>query len=135
MAGSSYAPWPQTAIILDPSGTIRRFDASDSAGEPLEWEKVRKNAWVVRTGGGTVRATYELYANSVRNRTRYADDSHVFLLGVGPREVHDVLDTRLPGQAQRRRERDKQHNRPPHVSPSLTSSHRSLITITCAAAR
>ncbi|MFI4897939.1 MAG: M61 family metallopeptidase [Phycisphaerales bacterium JB059] len=67
--------------ILDPSGTIRRFEARDDAGAPLGWEKVRKNAWVVRTDGGTVRAKYELYANSIRDRTRYADDSHAFLSG------------------------------------------------------
>ncbi len=67
--------------ILDPSGTIRRFGATDAGGDPLDWEKIRKNAWVVRTDGGTVRATYELYANSIRDRTRYADDSHVFLSG------------------------------------------------------
>lgn len=67
--------------ILDQAGTVRRFDAVDDAGNTLEWEKARKNAWVVRSEGGTVRARYEIYANSISDRTRYADDTHAFLSG------------------------------------------------------
>ncbi len=72
---------PGKYAILDPAGTVRRFAAFDGAGTPLAWEKTRKNAWVVNANGGTVVARYEIYANSLGDRTRYADDSHAFLSG------------------------------------------------------
>ncbi len=70
---------PGRYSIIDPSGTVRRFEALGENGDPLEWKKTRKNAWSVRSDGGTVHARYEIYANSIRDRTRYANDSHVFI--------------------------------------------------------
>ncbi len=73
---------PGRYFIHDPSGTVRWFRATDGSGEPLGWEKVRKNHWRVTTGGaGEVRAEYELYANSINDRTRHVDETHAFLSG------------------------------------------------------
>lgn len=73
---------PGRYVVLDPAGTIRTVHAADGAGNPLDIEKVRKSSWIVRTGGASeVRVTYDLYANSLNDRTRHADDTHAFLSG------------------------------------------------------
>ena len=72
---------PGKYSILDQAGTVRRFEAADDTGRTLGWEKSRKNAWSIQSPGGTVRARYEIYANSIGDRTRYADDTHAFLSG------------------------------------------------------
>ncbi|MDX9912339.1 MAG: PDZ domain-containing protein [Phycisphaerales bacterium] len=73
---------PGRYVVLDPVGTLRTVHATNAQGEPLDIEKVRKSSWVVRTGGAReVRVTYDLYANSLADRTRHADDTHAFLSG------------------------------------------------------
>ncbi len=72
---------PGRYTVLDPAGTVREVRASDAAtGEGLPIEKVRKNAWSVRTQGAkSVRLDYRVYANSLADRTRHVDDTHAFL--------------------------------------------------------
>ncbi|MCC6909828.1 MAG: M61 family metallopeptidase [Phycisphaerales bacterium] len=72
---------PGRYAVLDPAGTVREVRASDAAtGEGLPVEKVRKNAWSVRTQGAkSVRLDYRVYANSLADRTRHVDDTHAFL--------------------------------------------------------
>ena len=68
--------------ILDPSGTVVALAAADDAGRALPVCKVDKATWRVETNGcAEVRATYSVYANSLRDRTRHADDTHAFLSG------------------------------------------------------
>lgn len=72
---------PGRYTVLDPASTVREVRASDAAtGEGLSVEKVRKNAWSVRTQGAkSVRLDYRVYANSLADRTRHVDDTHAFL--------------------------------------------------------
>ncbi len=73
---------PGRYAINDHSGTVRRFEATDADGSPLEWEKTRKNHWKVRLGDANeIHATCEIYANSIRDRTRHVDETHAFLSG------------------------------------------------------
>lgn len=66
--------------ILDPAGTIRWLRAFDGAGAEIPADKVTKATWRIDPGARTdVRVTYEMYANSIRDRTRHVDDSHAFL--------------------------------------------------------
>lgn len=68
--------------VLDVAGTVRRLEARDASGAVLPVEKFAKSSWRVATpGGGTVRIAYQIYANSIANRTRHVDDTHAFLSG------------------------------------------------------
>ena len=44
---------PGYYVILDYARNVGRFEARDSSGRPLPWEKSAKNAWRVRTGGAS----------------------------------------------------------------------------------
>lgn len=72
---------PGKYAILDPSGSVREVWAKDDAGEPLPIEKTAKASWRVRNVRGGATIGYRLYANSLGDRTRHADDSHAFLSG------------------------------------------------------
>ncbi len=73
---------PGKYAILDPAGTIVEVRAEGAQGEPVEIRKVDKATWRVEPdGGGPVRVHYTLYANSLGDRTRHADDTHAFLSG------------------------------------------------------
>lgn len=70
--------------ILDPAGTIRELRAvglaDASAPTPLDVAKPRTSHWRVSTAGqGTVRVEYTVWAASLDNRTRHADDTHAYL--------------------------------------------------------
>ncbi len=66
--------------ILDMAGTIRWLRAFDAAGAELPVAKTTKNQWRVDAAPGTpVTVRYELYANSIADRTRHIDDTHAFL--------------------------------------------------------
>ena len=66
--------------VLDQAGSIRTLEARSGAGDPLKVEKTDKSTWRVTTQGtDEVVADYVLYANSLADRTRHADSTHVFL--------------------------------------------------------
>jgi predicted metalloprotease with PDZ domain len=68
--------------VLDSSGGVRSFSASDSEGGALQWEKTNKASWkIITPAPGDVIIRYGVYANSISNRTRHVDDSHAFLSG------------------------------------------------------
>jgi predicted metalloprotease with PDZ domain len=68
--------------VLDPAGTVRDVRARSGDGAELPIEKRRKSVWRIETGGADeVTVSYRLYANSLNNRTRHADDTHAFLSG------------------------------------------------------
>ncbi|MEM1072154.1 MAG: PDZ domain-containing protein [Planctomycetota bacterium] len=69
--------------VLDFAATVREWSASDDAGRALDVEKVRKNVWRVtpRADSGRITLTYDIYAASLGDRTRHADDTHAFLSG------------------------------------------------------
>ncbi len=73
---------PGRYAINDHAGTVRRVRAEDGDRRALAIEKTAKSSWRVRTAGAkTVRVHYDLYANSLADRTRHADDTHAFLSG------------------------------------------------------
>lgn len=68
--------------VLDFAATVREYEAFDDAGAPLRVEKIRKNAWRIDSDGADeVTFRYSIFADALGNRTRHADDSHVFLSG------------------------------------------------------
>jgi predicted metalloprotease with PDZ domain len=70
---------PGLYLILDQAGTVRRV-AAESEGSPLPIEKVQKSSWRVTTEGKTsITVDYEVWAASLDNRTRHADDTHAFM--------------------------------------------------------
>lgn len=72
---------PGKYTILDPAGTVREVWASKSDGQRLEVRQTAKASWRIDNARGDVRVTYRLYANSLGDRTRHADDTHAFLSG------------------------------------------------------
>jgi predicted metalloprotease with PDZ domain len=73
---------PGKYLILDPSGTIVDLRAEDGAGGTLRVRKLDKSTWRVSPSPtGRVVVSYTIYANSLNDRTRHADDTHAFLSG------------------------------------------------------
>lgn len=71
---------PGLYLVLDQAGTVRSVRASGKDNAPLEINKIEKSSWrVVCSGEGPVTVEYELWAASLDNRTRHADDTHAFL--------------------------------------------------------
>ncbi len=73
---------PGKYLILDPAGTIVSITAHHADGQPLTIRKAAKSTWRIETDrAGDVVIAYSLYANSLGDRTRHADDTHAFLSG------------------------------------------------------
>lgn len=68
--------------VLDPAGTISWLRAETVDGEGLSVRKTDKSTWLIASGGAeNVVVRYEVYANSLADRTRHVDDTHAFLSG------------------------------------------------------
>lgn len=66
--------------VLDMAGTFRSVSARTGDGTALPCEKLDKSAWRIAAGGAEeVIVDAVIYANSLGDRTRHADDTHVFL--------------------------------------------------------
>ena len=66
--------------VLDPAGSVRTLSASDEGGGALPVSKVDKTTWRVQAAvPGDVTVRYEVYANSLADRTRHADSTHAFI--------------------------------------------------------
>ncbi len=66
--------------VLDMAGTFRSVTARAADGKPLACEKLDKATWRITTAGADeVIVDSVIYANSLGDRTRHADDTHVFL--------------------------------------------------------
>ena len=66
--------------ILNLANGVRQFKAVDGKGRALAVEKTDKASWrVAATPGETVTVSYELYANTLGERTRHIDDTHAYL--------------------------------------------------------
>jgi predicted metalloprotease with PDZ domain len=67
---------------LDPVGTLSGLEAENSEGEPLAIEQTDTSSWRIRRTGsaaGSVRVRYNIYANSLGDRTRHVDAEHAFV--------------------------------------------------------
>jgi predicted metalloprotease with PDZ domain len=73
---------PGKYTILDPASEVRILTATAPDGSNLQVRKPDKTTWTITTNANpelTVR--YDLYANSLNDRTRHVDDTHAFLSG------------------------------------------------------
>lgn len=66
--------------VLNLSKNVRQFTASNSKGKALSFTKTDKATWQVQTKSGeAVHISYEIYANSLGERTQHIDDTHAYL--------------------------------------------------------
>lgn len=73
---------PGRYAVLDLAQSVSRVRAEDSAGNPLDIEKVTKTSWKIDTAGSSeITVRYRVYANQLSLRTRHVDDTHAFLSG------------------------------------------------------
>ncbi len=73
---------PGKYLILDHAGTIVQLQARDTDGLVLPIHKTDKATWRIDPiGAGDIVIEYTIYANSLNDRTRHADDTHAFLSG------------------------------------------------------
>lgn len=69
---------PGSYLIREYERNVQDF-AADANGRALEWQKVNKNTWRVRTNGARQwRATYRVYANELTVRTNELNSDHAF---------------------------------------------------------
>ncbi|MEO0511374.1 MAG: PDZ domain-containing protein [Planctomycetota bacterium] len=66
-------------VVLDFASTVRDVRALGAAGVPLPVRKTNKSTWRVLTGGlDEVTLSYDVFADSLNDRTRYLDGEHCF---------------------------------------------------------
>jgi predicted metalloprotease with PDZ domain len=69
---------PGSYLIREYERHVQDF-AADANGRALDWTKVNKNTWRVRTNGARQwRATYRVYANELSVRTSELNSDHAF---------------------------------------------------------
>src|SRR2546421_3726004 len=69
---------PGSYLIREFERNVQDFSA-DANGRPLEWTKINKNTWRVKTNGAREwRATYRVYANELSVRTNELNSDHAF---------------------------------------------------------
>ena len=69
---------PGSYLIREFERHVQDF-AADASGRALEWTKVNKNTWRVKTNGARQwRATYRVYANELTVRTSELNSDHAF---------------------------------------------------------
>jgi predicted metalloprotease with PDZ domain len=69
---------PGSYLIREFERHVQDF-AADANGRALDWTKVNKNTWRVKTGDARVwRATYRVYANELSVRTSELNSDHAF---------------------------------------------------------
>ncbi len=66
--------------VLNLSKNVRQFTASNGKGKALNFNKTDKATWQIQTKSGeAVHISYEIYANSLGERTQHIDDTHAYL--------------------------------------------------------
>src|SRR5256886_9445060 len=69
---------PGSYLIREFERHVQDF-AADANGRALEWTKINKNTWRVKTNGARAwRATYRVYANELSVRTSELNSDHAF---------------------------------------------------------
>jgi predicted metalloprotease with PDZ domain len=70
---------PGSYLIREFERHVQDFDAADSSGQPLHWEKINKDSWRILTNGSREwRASYRVYANELSVRTNEVNSEHAF---------------------------------------------------------
>jgi predicted metalloprotease with PDZ domain len=66
--------------MLNLANGVRYFDAKDSQGNALTWEKIDFSTWRIHLNEPTkINVEYQVYANELGKRARHIDDSHAFI--------------------------------------------------------
>ena len=70
---------PGSYLIREYERHVQDFSASDATGRALEWAKINKNTWRVKTNGVRQwRVTYRVYTNELTVRTNELNSDHAF---------------------------------------------------------
>jgi predicted metalloprotease with PDZ domain len=70
---------PGSYLIREFGRNVQDFNAKDSAGKSLKWEKTNKDTWRVDTNGvAEWHATYRVYANELSVRTSELNSGHAY---------------------------------------------------------
>lgn len=73
---------PGRYLIFDFASGVISFKAYDEKNNFLEWKKINKCTWKIKTNGvKNITASYDLYANETSLRTRGLDENHAFVNG------------------------------------------------------
>lgn len=66
--------------ILNLANGVSHFEAKDSKGRALTWEKVEKSTWRVHLDKpDEISLSYQVYANQLTKRTRHIDETHAYI--------------------------------------------------------
>lgn len=72
---------PGSYLVREYSRFLDLFQANDPKGNPLEFEKIRKNQWEIQLPTEKeFNITYRLYCNEFSVRTNYIDDLHALVI-------------------------------------------------------
>jgi predicted metalloprotease with PDZ domain len=70
---------PGSYLIREYERHVQDFAASDANGHALEWAKINKNTWRVKTNGARRwQVSYRVYANELTVRTNEMNSEHAF---------------------------------------------------------
>ena len=70
---------PGSYMVREYARHVQDFAAADGSGRQLEWEKINKNSWKIKTNKARqVRVTYRVYANELTVRTSELNSDHAF---------------------------------------------------------
>lgn len=66
--------------VLPVADGVRLFEATDSKGKVLPWQRTASGEWTISlTQPTAVKVTYQLHANELADRLRHIDESHAYL--------------------------------------------------------
>jgi predicted metalloprotease with PDZ domain len=77
---------PGSYLVREFGRNVQDFDARDTKGERLRWQKTDKSTWRVEAGASsgspkTINVSYRVYANELTVRTSHLDSSHAYFNG------------------------------------------------------
>ena len=70
---------PGSYLVREYARHVQDFSSKNASGGSLEWQKINKNTWQIRTSGAKeIVASYRVYANELTVRTNELNDQHAF---------------------------------------------------------
>ena len=70
---------PGSYLVREYARHVQDFAAKNGSGNEIEWQKINKNTWQIKTNGAKeIVATYRVYANELTVRTNELNDHHAF---------------------------------------------------------
>ncbi len=83
---------PGSYLIREYAKNVEGFTAA-VGGKPVPSEKIRKNAWRIRTTDDNLTIRYRVYANELTVRTSFVDADHGYVTPASMFMYHDALKT------------------------------------------